>query len=451
MPEKNQSESPFHYIFRNSGSLWFAAVILILLLVAMACATVFETMYGSEQALDVFYRSWWFALLLFLLGCNVLFAMILRRPFSRRQIGFVLTHSSILLVLIGALVTKVLAIEGLLSLDEGQIASEFIIPRDVLSVNNTTYGVSEKMSSIIKGNVKFEVQSFLSDSLMVQEVFNDNPISQEALKVSFGAGGKDKSFWIFAGKEPSMFSEMIKFRKIADRIELDKFLKQADPKLSVPIEIVSYGKDDLYVKFTSRDNVEPLVHKLIIGKSVETLWNELKFTVLQKYDHARTDWSLEPVDPPRPQRQPGMLLKITTPKKTEKIWLQKYTSRSVKIDESTYEISYDQMQIPLGFDIKLNHFTVGFYPGGQQPRSYESRVTITQPSTGQSLSRVISMNHPTSFKGYTFYQFRYNQEQGRSTSVLSVSWDPGKPIVFTGYFTMMAGMLIVMITRLKRP
>lgn len=63
---------------RAIGSLWFAVVLLVLLLVAMACATVFESTRGTEQALAAFYDSWWFELLLALLAVNVLSAVLVR-------------------------------------------------------------------------------------------------------------------------------------------------------------------------------------------------------------------------------------------------------------------------------------------------------------------------------------------------------------------------------------
>ncbi|MFA5864317.1 MAG: hypothetical protein WC975_06480 [Phycisphaerae bacterium] len=44
-------------MLRIFGSLWFAAVILMLLLVAMACATVFESTRGTEQTLVEFYKA----------------------------------------------------------------------------------------------------------------------------------------------------------------------------------------------------------------------------------------------------------------------------------------------------------------------------------------------------------------------------------------------------------
>ena len=65
---------------RVVGSLWFAALLLVLLSVAMACATVFESTHGTERALHIFYRSAWFEGLLALVGLNVLAAVVVRLP-----------------------------------------------------------------------------------------------------------------------------------------------------------------------------------------------------------------------------------------------------------------------------------------------------------------------------------------------------------------------------------
>ena len=92
-------------LLRVLGSLWFAVVLLVLLLVAMACATVFESRHGTDMALGIFYRAWWFEGSLALLAANVLAAVVVRYPFSKKQIGFALTHLSILVTLAGALVT----------------------------------------------------------------------------------------------------------------------------------------------------------------------------------------------------------------------------------------------------------------------------------------------------------------------------------------------------------
>ncbi|MHC4090994.1 MAG: cytochrome c biogenesis protein CcsA, partial [Planctomycetota bacterium] len=115
-------------VFRAVGSLWFAAVLLILLLVAMACATVVESTsgpLGTELALDQFYQAWWFEALLALVALNVLAAALLRYPFSKRHIGFVVTHAGILVTLGGALVTKHFGVDGRIGLAEGDTAESF--------------------------------------------------------------------------------------------------------------------------------------------------------------------------------------------------------------------------------------------------------------------------------------------------------------------------------------
>lgn len=110
---------------KTIGSLWLAVVLLMLLLVAMDSATAFESVHGTQRALTVFYKADWFQILLALLGLNILAAVIARYPFSRRQIGMVITHGAILVVLSGAWVTKQWGIDGQLGLREGQMASVF--------------------------------------------------------------------------------------------------------------------------------------------------------------------------------------------------------------------------------------------------------------------------------------------------------------------------------------
>jgi cytochrome c biogenesis protein ResB len=58
------------------------------------------------------------------------------------------------------------------------------------------------------------------------------------------------------------------------------------------------------------------------------------------------------------------------------------------------------------------------------------------------------MNRPATHGGYTLYQASYHLDPGGpSTSVLSVSWDPGQPVVFAGYVLMLAGMVWVLALR----
>lgn len=121
---------------RSIGSLWFAAVLLMLLLVAMACATIYETTHGTKQAAEAFYHNWWFKVLLCLLGVNVLASVLVRYPFSHRQIGFILTHTGILITLWGAQVTHTLGTDGQVAIAEGQSVTALCVAFETLTVHN---------------------------------------------------------------------------------------------------------------------------------------------------------------------------------------------------------------------------------------------------------------------------------------------------------------------------
>jgi hypothetical protein len=221
---------------------------------------------------------------------------------------------------------------------------------------------------------------------------------------------------------------------------------------TTPIEVLGCTAGDLHVRFAG-PNDEVLVRELTLGEPVDTPWAGQRFAALRRLEHARVQWVLEPVEPVRVQRAPGILVRMSTPVQANEIWLQKNVHRALTVDGAPYQVSYTDRTHPLGFTLKLEHFRLGRYPGSERPRTFESRVTVTAPHTGQAQSTAISMNHPFSFGGYTLYQSSYRQEDEQWLSFLSVARDPGQPVVFAGYIILTAGMVVVMVTRMaqRRP
>ncbi|HUU85678.1 MAG TPA: cytochrome c biogenesis protein ResB [Phycisphaerae bacterium] len=567
--------SPSRSILRSVGSLWFAAVLLVLLLVGMACATVVESMHGPERALTQFYESWWFKLLLGLLAVNVLAAALLRFPFTKRHIGFVIAHGGILVTLGGALVTGGWGIDGRLGLVEGESAERFTVSHDVLTIENVgdetratadltsrAFGgldVAErpKAPRVSLGDLRGEIQRYLPDSVWSKQVTNDNPQPRLAVEVSLSATGRDEPTWVFAG-EPAGPGELeVDLRVAADEAEVQQLMAQSsgegagskgrveieyqglsykfpaedglekavplgetgytarvlrylphakvedkelinasdrpvNPAIEVefqgpagtakrlafakfpefgslqgegaiegldltfvvaeeagpraPIEVIA-GPEGALLARLSRDGVPAVVRELKIGEPVETPWPGYKFAVLQRFDQAKVDWTMAVPEETRETRVPAILVKLTASEQSREVWVQRFSPRRETLGGATYELSYANKSLPLGFALKLNQFHLGTYPGTRRPRSFESRVTITDPSTGREQDQVISMNHPISYGGYNLFQSAYNMGGGQTVSYLSVSRDPGQPIVFAGYIAMMVGMVVVLITR----
>jgi cytochrome c-type biogenesis protein CcsB len=102
------------------GSIKIAVVLLVVILIALAAGTILESARGTEAAARLVYYSLWFRVLLALFAANVAFALIDLWPWGRPRIGFVMTHGSMLLILLGALVTDRASLEGQLALWEGE-------------------------------------------------------------------------------------------------------------------------------------------------------------------------------------------------------------------------------------------------------------------------------------------------------------------------------------------
>jgi ABC-type transport system involved in cytochrome c biogenesis permease subunit len=102
----------------------------------------------------------------------------------------------------------------------------------------------------------------------------------------------------------------------------------------------------------------------------------------------------------------------------------------------------------LPFEVQLDRFVVDTYPGTMRPSGFRSEVRIIDRAAGRAFPAAIWMNHELHYRGYALFQASYTQEGGHSSTVLSVSRDPGQGLVFTGYLTLLAGLLIVLATRI---
>ncbi len=570
---------PVRSILQAVGSLWFAAVLLVLLMVAMGSATLFETRHSSEQALAVFYHAPWFRGLLFLVAVNILAAICLRIPFSTRHIGFLLTHSGLLIILAGALLTQRIAIEGQVSLTEGRTARSFTVQQHSLTVAARKKNLRVTMDLDAPGFGGFEILEdpdtdvlplgkqgrvevvrYLPDMIWRKEVTDDNPRPNPALEVSLSPSGREEARWVFAGQTAAFDSTRVMFRPVSDPKELERLLTEkpmekkpssgavevevggssfsfpldsclsktvplgetgysmrvvrylphaqvreggkilnvsdnpVNPAIEVEfsgpdgkfkqlafskfpsfssmhgkekkkavklvfktsngqaaqasVEVLSGPDNSLHVRFLSHGSYK--VHRNIeMGMPVDTPWPGKKFAVLKRFDRARIQSRAVVPEKSRKTRQPAILVRLTGASiPSVEVWIPWFTPQSVKFGDSTFDLFYSNKTVSLAFGIKLNRFQVGYYPGTRRPRSFESHVTITDPATGRSQDRIISMNNPTSHGGFTFYQSSYDLRPDGNNSVLSVSRGPDRPVVFAGFFITILGMMWLLATRL---
>jgi cytochrome c biogenesis protein len=96
----------------------------------------------------------------------------------------------------------------------------------------------------------------------------------------------------------------------------------------------------------------------------------------------------------------------------------------------TSSVAYkDQnIQVPLGFDIRCDNFEVDFYPNSEMPKAYKSWLTVFKNGQ-QVMQKVIAVNDPLTFEGITFYQSSYGpvpNSTGRGVMILRAVSNDGK-------------------------
>ena len=105
----------------------FLSVLIIALIAAMASGTVLERFHGPEYAVEHVYNSWWFVVLWALTALCIV-VMLLRRESWKRPAACVL-HISVLLILLGALLTMLTGKHGVMTLQPGVANNQFTIDK----------------------------------------------------------------------------------------------------------------------------------------------------------------------------------------------------------------------------------------------------------------------------------------------------------------------------------
>jgi cytochrome c-type biogenesis protein CcsB len=106
------------------ASLKLNVALLVFMLLVLAGGTIVEALYGTQVARSIYFAPWFLGALA-LLGINLLCSLWERWPWGRFRIGFVLTHGSMVVILLGSLMTYMFKVEGQMALWEGQESNVF--------------------------------------------------------------------------------------------------------------------------------------------------------------------------------------------------------------------------------------------------------------------------------------------------------------------------------------
>ncbi len=156
---------------------------------------------------------------------------------------------------------------------------------------------------------------------------------------------------------------------------------------------------------------------------------------------APADTNAEPI--------PALKVNASIARVEESLWLGWERPATIELAGRSFTLTLRNDERKLPFALRLDRFERETYPGTMQAAMFSSHVTLCGPDISTPPSVIISMNRPLRLEGYTFFQSGFHSDGARTTSILTVSRDPGKPLVYTGFVLVCIGVVLMVAARIR--
>jgi cytochrome c-type biogenesis protein CcsB len=427
------------------ASLRLAVVTMMALGASLVTATFYEASHGTAAAQRVFYRAPWFAALLGVLAVSVFLSAVVRWPWNRHQIGFVIAHAGILLLLLGSVVSLFAGLDGRLTLAEGETSSRIALDGETLTValpDGTRAAVPVSFQSRppapgarvpLDGSADVVVEEFAANARLddVWAEGTDGAAGPPALQFTLEGRGDPLSGWLMAGEagsdQASFGPIAFTLHAAADDAEAGRWLVPRRDANRVAFVATADGR--LRYALSTRRGT-PSAGELHEGASVPTPWMDLSVRVDRLLVRAVRERVVTRLPATDRSGGPAVRLRLVTGSGAAHAWVAFGETASLSLPDGTAAIGYGPLPGTLPFRVTLLDFDSQSYPGSRMAATYESRVRVEDPQQG-TFVRTISMNHPLHHRGYTLFQSSYVAGE-HVTSILSVSRAPGLPLVYLG-------------------
>lgn len=137
-------------------------------------------------------------------------------------------------------------------------------------------------------------------------------------------------------------------------------------------------------------------------------------------------------------KERAVQMKISNAMGEKIFWLYLDQTLNVQLKNGSFDIGLRKRPHTLPYTLRLTKFELKNDPGTNNPASYESFVTLSQPNKPIS-EHHIYMNNPLKHEQLTFYQASYFETEQGYGSILSVNYDPGRWIKYLGSTLLVLG------------
>ncbi len=439
-----------------------AGIYILSFAVAIAVATFIENDFGTSSAQKVVYTSWWFTLLLILFGVSIAVNVFRFRMIPQKKWAVLTFHLAIIVILLGAAVTRFFGFEGIMHIRENNVSNSFLSSETYLqfevSKNGQNYAFDEPVLFATLGDNSWEESYLVGNDLIEVAVkeFIPNPIQvlddisegQPTLKVVFGGMGGREEYFVRQDEIRNIrnvifnYSNNISQDAINIAYRNDSLLIMAN-KVLVQTVMATQKTDTLY----PNSGFHPLKLRSLYSDGV----NSFVFGDFKPQGKVRVTSESAKV---KSESMTALKMTLTANGHSDTLFVFGAKGRSgrptsTQLGNLGLSIAYGAKQKALPFSIKLYDFIMEKYPGTSSAMSYASEVQLIDYRNNIQEDYRIYMNNILDHDGYRFFQSSFdNDEKGTYLSVNHDFW--GTWISYLGYALLTIGMILTLFSRKSR-
>ncbi len=440
-----------------------AGAYFILFAAAIGIATFIENDFGTSAAQKVIFKSWWFELLLLLFGLTILVNIIKFRMVQQRKWAVLMFHTSIIIILIGAGVTRYFGFEGVMHIRKNDAANSFLSSNTYLKFevqkNGTTYNFDEPVLFASLGNNHFKESYLVENELIEIEVKDFIPNPEQQMEPSSlggnpiiklviaGANGREE-YYIEKGQTRRIGALLYNFndQPIAEAINIkyeDGETMLLTNRTLTQTVMATQQKDTLRPSGEYR----PLLLRSLYSDGVNNF-------VFAEFNPSAKTFIKSDNPKVKSESNTALVLEVTVNGETKETYV--YGNKgfagnpsNLSFKDLNISASYGSKEIKVPFSVKLNDFIMDKYPGTNSASSYASEVTVVNPKENVNMDYRIYMNNILDYDGYRFFQSSFDRdEKGTYLSVNSDWW--GTIISYIGYALLTLGMILTLFSKNTR-
>lgn len=437
------------------------AVLLLVFAGAIGWATFIENDYGTPAAKALIFNARWFELIIFLLGINLVGNIFRYKMFRKEKLAILTFHVALIVIIIGAGITRYISFEGSMHIREGESSSTIVSDdtyfRFKVDDKSIQYTAEKKLFLNPKYNKPFDFhfdfegkpvsityKDFIPNSI---DTVIDIPHGDQIIEiVTVGQGGRlsrfiQKGQTKFFGNLPIAFNN----NDIAEAIKIN--LTDSGLYVNSPYELQYMSMDDQSTGVLKSDT-----NHIFLNRRLYSIGN-----VQLVYKNLHQSAKIEKIEAPKENKngEDALVLDVLCGNEAKEVTLfggKGYVSNNTifQLGGLNFSMVYGSKEYTTPFAVRLNDFILERYPGSNSPSSFESEVTlIDNRFGGVEFSQKIFMNNVLDYDGYRMFQSSYDQDE--HGTILSVNHDWwGTGVTYLGYALMMLGMVLTLITKKSR-